>query len=105
MTSGPINPKETAQAAIARGELYAAGVYERLKETQQAELKAQGCSRILLPDEAGIAAIVPPPPKPRHLYKKTIPKKSKYVITPKQLLEMGFTRQELQHIKNEVRGQ
>lgn len=62
-------------------------------------------SRYHLPHEVGLAKELPPPAKPRHTYKKTIPQKSKYIITPKELLEMGFTRQELQHIKNEVRSQ
>lgn len=38
---------------------------------------------IKFPHEAGIAAIKPTPPIPRHMYKKTIPKKSRYVISHK----------------------
>lgn len=60
-------------------------------------------SRYHLPHEVGLAKELPPPPRP--LYMKTTPKKARYCITEKDLLANGFSRQELQHIKNEVRSQ
>jgi len=87
MTTGPIQPKETALAAIQAGLLLPAGVYERAKETQEAEIKAQGWSRILLPEEAGIAKIKATPPAPSSkllLRKKGNGGNKKWIITRKQ---------------------
>lgn len=62
MTTGPLNPKEVAQAAIARGELHTH------------EGQAHNCSicgveasmgKVKLPAEAGIAALPPAPKRPK----------------------------------------
>jgi hypothetical protein len=112
MSTGPLNPKAVAHAAMKAGILRNGDdpLTEFSRSFWAAEAKRQdekilALAGIKLPAEAGIDACIPPPPKPRHLYKKTIPKKSAYVITQKQLAQMGWSRQEIQHIKNEVRSQ
>lgn len=107
MTTGLIQPIPTVQAAIKAGLITGHGLpnhvpgfvinaLEGITSTETITVKT--------PEEAGIARL-PICPKQD---KRRLPKPKqvrRYIITQKELRQQGFSRQEIQHIKNEVRSQ
>jgi len=93
MTKRPLQPKETALAAIRAGLLVPAsetiyGVPEQIHKTQDAKRgSALATPPIRLPCEVGLQRIVPTPPAPSSkllLRKKREAGNKKWIITRKQ---------------------
>lgn len=117
MTTGLIQPIPTVQAAIKAGLIRIGD--GPIKEVSHGDIVKVPISKdgstpmltffnggggVKTPEEAGIARL----PICHKQDKRRLPKPKqvrRYIITQKELRAQGFSRQEIQHIKNEVRSQ